>query len=185
MTFRISFRHRRRPQHVLQRPTGIRSNFWLCKTSQEPSELGILGAESSRAMRLLHVWLICWLPSWAWGSPEAFPVKDVQTWSVVLETGKMSLKKGHDRLLDFSQAYATTMPKVAVVSYSGWLVNFQVGMNGLHKVLKFKSWCFLGASPIPTVCAGSVCCCRAALSLHKGKNSTIQREKISWYMSQG
>ena len=115
-------------------PAPTRSNFWLCKTSQEPSELGILGAESSRAMRLLHVWLICWLPSWAWGSPEAFPVKDVQTWSVVLETGKMSLKKGHDRLLDFSQAYATTMPTVAVVSYSGWLVNFQVGMDGLHKV---------------------------------------------------
>jgi hypothetical protein len=48
----------------------------------------------------------------------------------------MSLKKGHDRLLDFSQAYATTMPTVAVVSYSGWLVNFQVGMDGLHKVFK-------------------------------------------------
>lgn len=63
-------------------------------------------------------------------------MKDVQTWSVVLETGKMSLKKGHDRLLDFSQAYATTMPTVAVVSFLGWLVNFQVGMDGLHKVFK-------------------------------------------------
>ena len=42
------------------------------------------------------VWLCC-LPQWAWCSPDAFPVADVQTWSVVLENAKMALKKGHDR----------------------------------------------------------------------------------------
>ena len=66
-------------------------------------------------MRLLHVWLICWLPTWARGSPEAFPVKDVQTWSVVLKNGKMSLKEGHDRLSDFNPALVTRPPRVAVV----------------------------------------------------------------------
>lgn len=80
------------------------------------TELGILGAESSRAMRLLHVWLICWLPSWAWGSPEAFPVKDVQTWSVVLETGKMSLKKGHDSAAVAWGSFSD------VINKTGWAV---------------------------------------------------------------
>ena len=44
------------------------------------------------------VWLCC-LPQWAWCSPDAFPVADVQTWSVVLENAKMALKKGHDSVL--------------------------------------------------------------------------------------
>ena len=83
-------------------------NFWFRSLSPRTQWWNLYGFSVSRTMRSL-LGLICWLP-WAWGSPDAFPASDVETWSVVLERSentkspKMSLRKGHDRFLEIKNS---------------------------------------------------------------------------------